>query len=97
MDWLAEWCLPLVDAAHGKMLAMKGPKVAEELPVRPTPSHLLAAASRSCIRSSLPGTEHRVIVEITKKSGKTAAALPAPRVAGEGEEPLSQMNTDRHR
>ncbi len=33
LDWLAEWCLPLVKK-KGTMLAMKGQKIVEELPRR---------------------------------------------------------------
>ncbi len=77
MAWLAEWCLPLVKPRTGKMLAMKGPKVAEELP-------LAAKAIRTCNGGEpivhpieLPGTEHRVIVEI-RKIGKILPHYPRP-------------------
>ena len=75
MAWLAEWCLPLVTPRTGKMLAMKGPKVADELP-------LAVRAIRTCNGGEpivhpieLPGTEHRVIVEI-KKVGKIQPYYP---------------------
>lgn len=83
MAWLAEWCLPLVKPRSGKMLAMKGPKALEELP-------LAAKAIRTCNGGEpithpvdLPGTEHRVIIEITKV-GKTQPHYPRPASQAKG-------------
>lgn len=67
MDWLAEWCLPLVKKG-GKMLAMKGPKVNEELPVAKKAIQLCGGGEPVVRPVNLPGTEHRVIVEIPKVS-----------------------------
>jgi 16S rRNA (guanine527-N7)-methyltransferase len=64
-DWLAEWCLPLVKKG-GKMLAMKGPRVAEELPAAAKAIKLLGGGESVVHPVELPGTEHRVIVEIPK-------------------------------
>jgi 16S rRNA (guanine527-N7)-methyltransferase len=66
MVWLAEWCLPLVKKG-GKFLAMKGPKVNDELPEAAKAIKLLGGAQPIIHPVDLPGTEHRVIVEIVKE------------------------------
>ena len=74
MEWLAEWCLPLVKIG-GKMLAMKGPKVAKELPIAKKAIQLAGGGPVVVHPVELPGTEHRVIVEIAKIA-RTDAQLP---------------------
>jgi 16S rRNA (guanine527-N7)-methyltransferase len=82
MEWLAEWCLPLVKTG-GKFLAMKGPKVAEELdPARKAIK--LGGGGKPVIHPvDLPGTENRVIVEIGKIN-RTDARLPRPATSAKG-------------
>lgn len=87
MDWLAEWCLPLVKKG-GKMLAMKGPKVADELPVAQKAIKLLGGGEPVVHPVNLPGTEHRVIVEI-RKAGKTDSRYPRPATQAKGK-PLTR-------
>ena len=82
MDWLAEWCLPLVKKG-GRMLAMKGPKVAEERPAAAKAIKLLGGGPPIVHPVDLPGTEHRVIVEIPKV-GKTDARYPRPATSAKG-------------
>jgi 16S rRNA (guanine527-N7)-methyltransferase len=82
MDWLAEWCLPLVKKG-GRMLAMKGPKVADELPVARRAIKLLGGGEPVVHPVDLPGTEHRVIVEIPKLA-KTDPKYPRPATAAKG-------------
>lgn len=86
-DWLAEWCLPLVRKG-GKVLAMKGPKVAEELPAAAKAILWLNGAEPVVHPVDLPGTERRVIVEI-KKLGKTDPRYPRPATLAKGK-PLGQ-------
>src|SRR5688572_11334273 len=74
MSWLAEWCLPLVRKG-GRMLAMKGPKVADELPEAKRPIKLCGGGEPIIHPVHLPGTEHRVIVEIPKLA-KSDSRLP---------------------
>ncbi len=83
MGWLAEWCLPLVRPRTGKMLAMKGPKVAEELPAAAKAIELLGGGEAVVHPVNLRGTEHRVIVEI-RKVGKTDARYPRPATQAKG-------------
>jgi 16S rRNA (guanine527-N7)-methyltransferase len=82
MAWLAEWCLPLVQRG-GKMLAMKGPKVAEELPEAKRAILWLNGAEPIVHPVALPGTEHRVIVEV-QKLGKTDPKYPRAATAAKG-------------
>jgi len=82
MPWLAEWCLPLVKK-RGKMLAMKGPKVAEELPLNVRTLRFLGGGEPIIHPVDLPGTEHRVIVEIPKVS-KTDDRFPRPATEAKG-------------
>ncbi len=65
LDWLAEWCLPLLKK-DGKMLAMKGARAAEEVPAAGVAIKLLNGGSPVVHPVELPGTEHRVIVEVPK-------------------------------
>lgn len=74
MDWLAEWCLPLVSRG-GKLLAMKGARITEELPAAAKAIHLLGGGKPIVHPVELPGTEHHVIVEIPKAS-KTDGRYP---------------------
>jgi 16S rRNA (guanine527-N7)-methyltransferase len=82
MNWLAEWCLPLVKKG-GKMLAMKGPKVADELPAAAKAIKLLGGAEPIVHPVDLPGTEHRVIVEIPKVA-RSDARYPRPATSAKG-------------
>ena len=76
MDWLVEWCMPLVKKG-GKMLAMKGPKVADELPAARKAIKLLGGGEPTVHPIDLPGTEHRVVVEIPKVA-KSDLRYPRP-------------------
>jgi 16S rRNA (guanine527-N7)-methyltransferase len=82
LDWLAEWCLPLVKRG-GKMLAMKGPKVADELPAARKVAKMAGGGEAIIHPVDLPGTEHRVIVEIPKLS-KSDSRLPRPATQAKG-------------
>src|SRR5688500_15603450 len=68
-DWLAEWCLPLVQKG-GKVLAMKGKRAAEELPAAARAIRMLNGGEPVVHPIELPGTEHRVVIEIPKR-GRT--------------------------
>src|SRR5437588_13510 len=75
MDFLVEWCLPLVKKG-GKMLAMKGPRVADELPAARKAIRLLGGAEPVVHPvTSLPGITGHVIVEVPK-IGKTDRRFP---------------------
>jgi 16S rRNA (guanine527-N7)-methyltransferase len=66
MAQLAEWCLPLVQPG-GKLLAMKGAKITEELPAAVKIIRRLGGSAAVVHPVSLPGADHHVIVEIIKK------------------------------
>jgi 16S rRNA (guanine527-N7)-methyltransferase len=82
MSWLAEWCLPLVKKG-GKMLAMKGPKVADELPEAKRTIAVAGGGDAVVHPVDLPGTEHRVIIEIVKIA-KSDKRLPRPATQAKG-------------
>jgi 16S rRNA (guanine527-N7)-methyltransferase len=85
LDWLAEWCLPLVKRG-GKLLAMKGERAAEELPAARKAIKFLGGGEPIVHPIELPGTEHRVIVEIPKR-GKTDARYPRDATVAKGKPP----------
>ncbi len=62
---LIEWCLPLCRKG-GKVLAMKGPRIAEELPAALRPIRAVGGAEPIIHPVELPGAEGHVIVEIRK-------------------------------
>jgi 16S rRNA (guanine527-N7)-methyltransferase len=72
--WLAEWCLPLARKG-GKVLAMKGARITEELEPAQKPIRLLGGGEPIVHPVTLPGVEHHVIVEIPK-IGKTDKRYP---------------------
>jgi 16S rRNA (guanine527-N7)-methyltransferase len=82
LDWLAEWCLPLAKKG-GKVLAMKGARAAEEVPAAAKAIKWLNGGEAVVHPVDLPGSEHRVIVEIPKR-GKTDARFPRPATSAKG-------------
>ena len=76
LDWLAEYCLPLVKKG-GIMLAMKGPRAATEIPVAEKAIRLLGGGPPETHAVSLAGAEGHVIVVIAKL-GRTDARYPRP-------------------
>lgn len=82
LDWLAEWCLPLVKV-RGRMLAMKGQKVAAELPLASRAIKMLGGASPITHPVALVGTDNHVIIEIIK-SQKSDKRLPRPATQAKG-------------
>ncbi len=66
MDKLVPWCLPLVKT-RGKLLAMKGPRIAEELPLAAKLIKRLGGAEAVVHPVDLPGATGHVIVEVVKK------------------------------
>ena len=80
---LVEWCLPLVKKG-GRLLAMKGQRITEELPAAEAAiKRLSAAAPVVHAVEGLPGAEHHVIVDILKL-GRTDARYPRPPTIAKG-------------
>lgn len=82
MAWLAEWCLPLAKKG-GSVLAMKGPKVADELPEAKKAIVVCGGGDLLIHNVVLPGTEHRVIVQIPKIA-RSDKRLPRPATQAKG-------------
>jgi 16S rRNA (guanine527-N7)-methyltransferase len=76
MNLLVEWCLPLVKVG-GKLLAMKGAKVLEELAAADKIIPMLGGGLPAIHKVQLPTTEHHVIVEIGKIA-RTDPQYPRP-------------------
>ena len=76
MNVLVEWCLPLAKVG-GKLLAMKGAKIADELPRASRAIKLLGGGEPRVHRVDLPGAHYHVIVEVAKIA-KTSAQYPRP-------------------
>ncbi len=74
LDLLAEWCLPLVRVG-GRMLAMKGERIKDELPVAGKAIKWVGGGPAKIYPANLPGADHHVIVEIHKVA-KTDKAYP---------------------
>lgn len=83
LDWVAEWCLPLANPKTGKVLAMKGARVNEELPAAARSIKLVKGGEPIVHPVQLPGSEHLVIVEIPKR-GKTDPRFPRPATSAKG-------------
>jgi 16S rRNA (guanine527-N7)-methyltransferase len=82
MDFLVEWCLPLVKKGE-RMLAMKGARIVEELPAATAAIRILGGGTAVVHPVELPGTEHRVIVEIPKV-GRTDMKYPRDPTVAKG-------------
>jgi 16S rRNA (guanine527-N7)-methyltransferase len=82
MDFLVEWCLPLVKKG-GKMLAMKGARIVDELPAAAKAIRMLSGGEAIVHPVELPGAEHHVIVEIPKL-GRTDARYPRDPTVAKG-------------
>ena len=83
MDFLVEWALPLAKKG-GKLLAMKGPRIAEELPSAAKAIKLVCGGEAVVHAvASLPGITGHVIVEI-RKIAKTNARYPRPATQAKG-------------
>ena len=82
LDWLAEWCLPLVKKG-GKLLAMKGARAAEEVPAAAKAITMLGGGQAVVHPVKLPGSQHRVIVEIPKVT-RTDKRLPRAATQAKG-------------
>jgi 16S rRNA (guanine527-N7)-methyltransferase len=82
MAWLVEWCLPLAKVG-GTVLAMKGPKIAEELPAAVRTIRILGGGEPVIHPVQLPGTDGHVIVVI-KKVRKTDLRFPRSATSAKG-------------
>ncbi len=82
IDWLIEWCLPLVSKG-GKFLAMKGPKVHEELSRASRALKQTGGGPAVIHPVELTGTEHHLIVEIPKIA-RSDPRLPRPPALAKG-------------
>ncbi len=76
LNVLAEWCLPLL-RKDGVLLAMKGARIADELPAAARAINHLGGAVPVIHPADLPGVDHHVIVEI-RKLGRTDPRYPRP-------------------
>ena len=82
MDFLSEWCLPLV-RRRGKFLAMKGPKVSEELPQAAFAIKRFGGGEPQIHPVGRPEFGQHVIVEIPKVQ-KTDPRYPRPASIAKG-------------
>jgi 16S rRNA (guanine527-N7)-methyltransferase len=76
MNVLVEWCLPLTRVG-GKVLAMKGGKISEELPAATRAIRTLGGSDALVHPVDLPGTDYHVVVEVRKLQG-TDKKYPRP-------------------
>jgi 16S rRNA (guanine527-N7)-methyltransferase len=83
MVFIAEWCLPLVKKG-GKLLAMKGARITEELPPAIRIIKLLGGGDPLVHPVSLPQADHHVIVEVPKLAAKTNSRYPRPASIAKG-------------
>jgi len=82
LAWLAEWCVPLVKVG-GSVLAMKGPRVVDEIPAAANALRLLGAGQPTVHPVDLPGDLHHVIVQIPK-TRPTSPRYPRHPTAAKG-------------
>jgi 16S rRNA (guanine527-N7)-methyltransferase len=82
MVWLVEWCLPLLKVG-GTLLAMKGPKIAEELPTALRTIRTLGGGEPIVHPVQLVGADGHVIVAI-KKVRKTDLRFPRAATSAKG-------------
>jgi 16S rRNA (guanine527-N7)-methyltransferase len=82
LDWLAEWCLPLVKK-RGWVLAMKGQRAADELVAAKAAVKLMGGGVPIVHTVELPGSEHRVIIQIPKV-GKAHPSFPRAATEAKG-------------
>ncbi len=82
LDWLAEWCLPLVKV-RGKVLAMKGQRAAEELPAAARAIRMVGGGKPITHPIELPGTDNHVVIEIPKTQ-RTDERYPRPPTQAKG-------------
>ncbi|SRR5688572_6137939 len=87
LDWLAEWCLPLVKVG-GRMLAMKGPKVRDELDAGARAARLVGGGEPVLHAVDLPGTSGHLVVDVPKLR-RTDKRYPRPPTQSKGK-PLGQ-------
>ena len=80
--WIAEWCLPLAKKG-GRVLAMKGAKITEELPLAKKAIMILGGIPPTIHPVELPGAEHHVIVEI-RKTGLSRKGFPRAASVAKG-------------
>jgi 16S rRNA (guanine527-N7)-methyltransferase len=76
MRVLAEWCLPLTKVG-GRVLAMKGGKIAEELPAAVTAIKQLGGGGPRVHPADLPEADYHVVVEVPKVA-RTDSRYPRP-------------------
>jgi 16S rRNA (guanine527-N7)-methyltransferase len=79
-DWLAEWCLPLVKIG-GKILAMKGPKVSDELILAEPAIRRLGGGVPRTHPSGVDMLGGHVILEIVKVAATPSAYPRSPTLA----------------
>jgi 16S rRNA (guanine527-N7)-methyltransferase len=82
MAWLVEWCIPLLKVG-GTLLAMKGPRLTDELPAALRTIRILGGGEPIVHPVQLPGTDGHVIVAI-KKVRKTDPRFPRPPTSAKG-------------
>jgi 16S rRNA (guanine527-N7)-methyltransferase len=83
LEWLVEWCLPLVRVG-GSMLAMKGPKVQEELQAARRAASIVGGGAITLHPVDLPGTTGHVIAHIPK-TRRTDRRYPRPPTQSKGQ------------
>jgi 16S rRNA (guanine527-N7)-methyltransferase len=82
LPWLIEWTIPLLKKG-GKLLAMKGPKVHEEIPQSARAIRLLHTSEPVLYPANLPDTENHLIVELIKQ-GATDKRYPRSATIAKG-------------
>ncbi len=80
LDWLAEYCLPLVRKG-GQVLAMKGPRVVDEIPGAKKAIKFLGGGEPRIHPVDLPGAEGHVVVIIPKVGRTDFRYLRPPSLA----------------